>query len=305
VRIKALLFTSLFWLLTLTASAQPTFPKPNGYINDFADILDTNVEQELNTLVHDIESKTTAEIAVATVTSLNGMSVEEYANKMFKEWGIGKKGLDNGILVLIAPNERKMRIEVGYGLEPILPDGLAGEILRTQMTPRFKSNDYAGGIRGGLLQIATVLRVKHIVTPEERKRIAKLQQGPVWILIPFLAMFVGVGGVMFGISVRSKTVLGILIGLFFAGVPTLLGLSVAFWLATFMLIPVAAVTGGLGYRLGSNGSRGDGKWTFGGKGSGTGGSGFWSGSSSSSSSSGGSSSFGGGSSGGGGASGSW
>lgn len=290
--------------LSATLTAQ-SFPKPNGYINDFADILDDNVEQELNTLVHDIETRTTAEIAVATVRSLDGMSVEEYANRMFKQWGIGKKGLDNGILVLVAPNERKMRIEVGYGLEPILPDGLAGEIINTQMTPRFKNGDYAGGIRGGIRQIANILRVKHVVTPAERARIAKAQQGPTWVLVPFMAMFVAVGAVMFGIGWTTKSILAVLIGLVFGGFPFLISLSVEFWGSVLMLIPVAAIAGHFGMRHGRRISKDNEKWTFGGKGSGPGGSGFWSGSSHSSSSGGGSSSFGGGSSGGGGASGSW
>src|SRR5262245_36363925 len=97
-------------------------PKPTGPINDFAQVLDEATERELAALVKSVEDETTAEIAVATVTSLEGMSVEEYATRLFAEWGIGQKGKDNGVLVLVAPSERKTRIEVGYGLEPILPD---------------------------------------------------------------------------------------------------------------------------------------------------------------------------------------
>ena len=78
------------------------------------------------------------------------MSVEEYANRLFKEWGVGQAKQDNGVLVLVAPNEREMRIEVGYGLEGVLPDGLAGQIIRDDFTPRFRDNDYSGGIRDGV-----------------------------------------------------------------------------------------------------------------------------------------------------------
>ena len=305
--VRRVLLASLLILLTSVGALSQSFPKPTGYINDFADILDENAEQGLDVLVHKIESDTTAEVAVATVRSLDGMSVEEYANRMFKQWGIGKKGLDNGILVLVAPNERKMRIEVGYGLEGILPDGLAGEIVNEQMTPRFKTGDYAAGIRGGVSRIGALLRAKHIVTPEERARIAKAQRGPTWILVPFMGMFVAVGAVMVGIGWKTKSILAILIGLFFGGVPGLLSLSVEFWGSLFVLPLIAAAAGTFGIRHGRSISKDNEKWTFGGKGSGVGGSGFWSGSSSSSSSSGGggSSSFGGGSSGGGGASGSW
>ena len=94
-------------------------------------------------MLRDVEQQTTAEIAVVTVPSLDGMTVEEYASRLFKAWGIGKKGRDNGVLVLVAPTEHKMRIEVGYGLEAVLPDGLAGQIVRTECLPRFKEGDYA------------------------------------------------------------------------------------------------------------------------------------------------------------------
>ena len=97
-----------------------------------------------------LEQQTSSEIAVATVESLDGMSVEEYANRLFKEWGVGQAKQDNGVLVLVAPNEREMRIEVGYGLEGVLPDGLAGQVIRDDFTPRFRENDYSGGIRNGV-----------------------------------------------------------------------------------------------------------------------------------------------------------
>jgi uncharacterized protein len=87
----------------LGVSVFAAFPKPNGYINDFAGVLDASSRAELNALVRDTEQATTVEIAVATVTSLDGMTIEEYANRLFQEWGIGKKGSDNGVLLLVAP----------------------------------------------------------------------------------------------------------------------------------------------------------------------------------------------------------
>ena len=84
-------------------------------------------------------------MAVVTVPSLNGVPAEDYAVQLFKEWGIGQAKTDNGVLVLVAPNEREMRIEVGYGLEGILPDGLAGQIIRENFVPRFRDNDTTAG----------------------------------------------------------------------------------------------------------------------------------------------------------------
>jgi uncharacterized protein len=136
-------------LLVLPAAVRAEFPKPTGYVNDFAALLDAGARAELEALLRETEQATTAEIAVATVTSLDGLTVEEYANQLFQAWGIGQQANDNGVLVLVAPNEREMRIEVGYGLEPVLPDGLAGEIIRTEFLPQFKSGDYSAGIRQG------------------------------------------------------------------------------------------------------------------------------------------------------------
>ncbi len=103
---------------------------------------------------------------MATVPSLNGMSVEEYANKLFAEWGIGQKGKDNGVLVLVAPSERKIRIEVGYGLEPILPDGLAGSIIRDQFIPAFRKSDYQSGVLDGVRRVAAIVRRGQVVDRE-------------------------------------------------------------------------------------------------------------------------------------------
>lgn len=105
--------------------AQPDFPKPTGRVSDFAGVLDASSQAEIDRLLDDLERTTSSEVAVAVVRSLDGMSVEEYASRLFKAWGIGQAKQDNGVLVLVAPNERDIRIEVGYGLEGVLPDGLA------------------------------------------------------------------------------------------------------------------------------------------------------------------------------------
>jgi uncharacterized protein len=297
-------------LLVLPALALADFPAHSGYVNDFSRVLSETARIELDQLLRETEQQTTAEIAVAIVPSLDGMSVEEYANRLFHEWGIGKDKVDNGVLVLVAPNEREMRIEVGYGLEPVLPDGLAGEIIRTTFLPRFRNDDYEGGIRDGVARIAAVVKRKHVLTAEERAALAASDdEFPAeWILIPFLGLFVASGFFMLGTGAGSKTGFPILFGALFGGIPLVIALAVSF-VAAAVLGPIAAFMSVLGFRVGRRAPawvqqmRGESRTKNDGWVMGTSSDGSSSHSSSSSTSS--SDSFGGGSSGGGGASGRW
>ncbi len=299
------------WLLAAgLALAQAALPRPTGRVNDFAELLDASSRAALEQRLQEVETKTSSEIAVATVKSLDGMSIEEYANRLFKEWGVGQEKTDNGVLVLVAPNQREMRIEVGYGLEGVLPDGLAGEIRDQQFLPRFRDDDYAGGITAGVGRIADIVERNQVLTAEELARFNQSSDDvPVLVLVPFLGIFVAIGSFMVGLGLRTKAAFPILFGSFFSGLPMLMGLLVMFTVTLFTLAPFWLAMAAWGYRLG-----GRAKWrdTFrpgkggGGKG---GGSGWVMGGGSGGSSSGGSSSsgssFGGGSSGGGGASGRW
>ncbi|HWI16519.1 MAG TPA: TPM domain-containing protein [Vicinamibacterales bacterium] len=296
-------------LLSPTASAQ-SLPKPAGRVNDFANVIDPAVEAEIDRRLDQVEQQTSSEIAVATVESLAGMSVEEYANRLFKEWGVGQAKQDNGVLILVAPNEREMRIEVGYGLEGVLPDGLAGQVIRDNFTPRFRDGDYSGGIRDGLDRIATIVERQQVLTPEE---LAKFNQSsgddfPIWLLIPFFGVFVTIGFGMVGIGLRTKTGFPLLFGSFFGGMPLVMSLAFLGRLSLMTLLPWSLAMFVVGYRLGGRKSWRDAFRDSGGRGSGGSSSGWTMGNTSSGSSSGSSSSsssFGGGSSGGGGASGRW
>ncbi len=298
----------------LIATIGASFPTPQKYVSDNADVITAPVRQAINGTLRSLETDTTVEVAVVTVQSLDGMTVEDYANRLFKEWGIGKKGADNGVLVLVAPSERTMRVEVGYGLEPILPDGLAGEVIRTRFTPAFKGGDYSGGINAGVERIAEIIRTRHIVTAAERKALAAAAEDrpPALLTIPFFGVFVGIGGFMLGAGFASKTFFPLMFGGLFGGLPFLMTLVPFFNAWPTVQLAIALVAGVLGYQRGGSAfvvtktsarrhrSRlGGSGWTWGADSSGSGGS---SGSSSSSSSGG---SYGGGSSGGGGASGSW
>jgi uncharacterized protein len=156
---KAFLLVFIFvWSVWVgVCSASPVLSRASGYVNDSARLLSSTAKQQLETFLTNVEKRSSAEIAVVTVKSLNGVSIEEYAVTLFEKWGIGKKGKDNGVLFLVATDERKMRIEVGYGLEGALPDGLAGEIRDTYILPYFKNGNFVQGIFEGTYAIAAVI----------------------------------------------------------------------------------------------------------------------------------------------------
>jgi uncharacterized protein len=126
-------------------------------VHDFAGLLSPAQRAELETIARDVERKTTAQISIVTVQSLDGLSVDEYANELFKAWGIGHQKVNNGVLFLIAPNERRVRIEAGYGIEPLLTDSVCGEIQDQHVVPRFKEGDYPAGILAGTRTLADIM----------------------------------------------------------------------------------------------------------------------------------------------------
>ena len=304
-------------LLAVSAIAPvvAALPKPQGVVTDLAGVLTPAARAEAESRIREVEQKSTAEIAVATVPSLDGLSVEEYATRLFNEWGSGKKATDTGVLILVAPTERAMRSVVGYGLEPILPDGLAGDVIRTDALPAFRNGDYAGGIVATVGRVASIIEANHIVTDEERARLAASAEDrpPALLTTPFFGLFIAIGALAVGVGLRARAVSPILFGGFFGGIPFLMSLVPFFNASRLILGPFALGMLVLGYVKGgkkswmdaargttprhSGSERGRSGWVMGGSPSSSSSRG------SSSSSSGGS--FGGGSSGGGGASGRW
>jgi len=145
------LLSILFLLVGITVLAQEpvrVVPKPAaGYIvYDGAGVLDSEQEKLLNDQLVSLDNTTSNQIAVATIKTLDGGNLEEVANATFREWGIGTAKKNNGVLILIVTDDRKIRIEVGYGLEGAIPDGVAGSIIRNDMRPYFKQGDYYHGI---------------------------------------------------------------------------------------------------------------------------------------------------------------
>jgi uncharacterized protein len=143
-------------LLFLAASAfAQSLPKPTGYINDFAGVLSPEMKSQLEALSTEVKEKTGAEVAVAIVKSLDGEPVEAYANQLAEQWGVGDEN-DRGALLLLAIQDRGLRLEVGYGLESILTDGMAGEVL-DQVTPYLGRGDFDGGVRVGVARVAQII----------------------------------------------------------------------------------------------------------------------------------------------------
>jgi uncharacterized protein len=133
------------------------FPPLTGRIVDAANIISQAVSDRITAKLASLESKSGIQLVVATVKSLDGDEIEPYANALFRAWGLGEKDKNNGVLLIVAPNERKVRIEVGYGLEGTLTDALSKIIITNAMAPRFKLGDYGGGIERGVDDIITVL----------------------------------------------------------------------------------------------------------------------------------------------------
>jgi uncharacterized protein len=122
--------------------AADPFPKPKGLVNDFANVISPQYEQKLTQLTGELLKKTEVPVVVVTMPDIGGEDYNEYANRLYEAWGIGRKGDDRGVLVFVTLKERKMRIETGYGLEGIIPDGLAGEIRDKYMIPYLKQDRF-------------------------------------------------------------------------------------------------------------------------------------------------------------------
>lgn len=251
---------------------------PSEYINDEANILTPEQKQTLNNLVNDFQSQTGNEIAVLIIPELKNETIEGQAVKTFEEWGIGKKGQDNGVLLLVSINDRKLRIEVGYGLEGVLTDLKSNQIIRDVITPEFKNGNYFSGIEKGLQGIIGVISGDtSILTPE--KPVITISEN----LIGFIVFF---GYLIFVIIARTKSwwlggVIGAILGIWFGSLISvvifaIIGLVIDFILSKLGQNPVFIHTLNAISRASSRSSGGSSFGGFGGGRSGGGGSsGSW------------------------------
>jgi uncharacterized protein len=161
-----------FFALATPAAAQ-TFPPLTGRVVDQAHLLSPEQVQDLTSKSAALESQKGAQFVVATVNSLEGRPIEDYGYQLGRAWGIGQKGKDNGVILLVAPNEHKVRIEVGYGATPYITDAMSGLIIRENIIPQFKQNDYGGGIEAGA---DAIIKQMSLSPDEAQKNIAAAEQ---------------------------------------------------------------------------------------------------------------------------------
>ncbi|MFZ5995122.1 MAG: TPM domain-containing protein [Thermodesulfobacteriota bacterium] len=159
--LKAARFFLFLFFLSFVVYIQPafavTYPRHKGPVNDFARVLSPVHADQINHLAQELWQKTGTGLVVVTLPDLGGSDIETYATGLYEDWGIGKKGEDRGVLILLAQKERRVRIETGYGVEGILPDGLVGQILDDYVIPWFKRGDFSQGLLNGSLAIAQIV----------------------------------------------------------------------------------------------------------------------------------------------------
>jgi uncharacterized protein len=263
-------------------------PSLTGRIVDSAHLLPADRAASLSAELASHEQRTGNQVALLTLPSLEGEPLEEFSHRVATTWQLGQKGTDNGVLVLVVPGDRKVRIEVGYGLEGTLTDAKASRIIREEMTPRFRSGDFAGGIAAGVK--AVLGTIEGTYTPPERKAVPAGNATENALGILFLAVVVGI----LTAAIVGHHWKGSSTGSVMAFVLALSsGLILAFVAAVIVLIVAMALTGMSGGRQSAYRGFGGG-WGGSGFGEFSGGGGF-----------GGGFSGGGGGFGGGGASGSW
>ena len=150
-------FLAVLLVTALPASADLRLPELTGRVVDLANVLSPETEASLTEQLAAHEQRTSNQVIVATVSSLQGYDIERFANELFRAWGLGQKDRNNGVLLLVAPNEREVRIEVGYGLEGTLTDALSADIIQNRILPDFRDGDLAGGIARGVDSILAAI----------------------------------------------------------------------------------------------------------------------------------------------------
>ena len=271
-------FSAILWILlgaAMWVAAEPVASlRPTNYVNDFAGVLDAATQARLNDLCRQVDQKAQAQIAVVTVKSVDGQDVVSYSVALYQKWGIGKKGTDRGVLILLATQDHKYWTTVGYGLEGILPDGKVGGFGR-EMVPLLRNGDYGGAVTLTTSRVASVIAQDAGVTLDNQPRLAAPRQQPesggLWVVVVVIFVLI-VGGIL---------------RVIFTGITGGRGSGGSgFWSGLLWSILLSNMGSGRGGGGGFGGGFGGGGFGGGGDGGGFGG-------------------FGGGSTGGGGAGGSW
>ena len=195
-------FVAFFVLLT-PAWAAPKFPALTGRVVDDAHILSDATKADLDQKLGGLEQKTSRQLVVVTIPSLQGYEISDYGYQLGRAWGIGQAKLNNGLLLIVAPTEHKVRIEVGYGLEPIMTDAFSSVIIQSQILPKFRSGDFNGGVEAG---VDALIQQLSLDPSEAEKRAAAAAQphrgqsqgNPLFALIVIIFVFIALSRVFGG-----------------------------------------------------------------------------------------------------------
>jgi uncharacterized protein len=286
----SLLLIGVLLLATLSLAAE--LPQLSSYVNDYAGLLSPGAARQLEAELAAFEQSDSTQIVVLAVPSLGGWNIEEYSIAVVEKWQPGQKGKDNGVLLLIAKEDRKMRIEVGRGLEGKLTDLVSGRIIRNEIQPPFKAGNFDAGVSAGVHAIMKSVRGEYQAEPARDLRHGRKGANPIFTLLVFVmvaAVFLGGMSRVLG-GVAGAVGLPIAAALSFSGISLLLlGLLAVVGFLAGLFLSFVFGSGGGGFGGPFFGGFGGG-WGGGGFGGGSGGGGF---------------SGGGGSFGGGGASGDW
>jgi uncharacterized protein len=212
-------FVFAFFVYSPAYAAEPNFPPLSGRVVDQANILSADARATLTTKLKDLEEKSGIQLVVATVSSLEGLEIEPYANALFRTWKLGEAKKNNGVLLLIAPKEHRVRIEVGYGLEGTLTDATSKIIIANAIAPRFKAGDFTGGVTRGVDDIITTLTTDS-ADWQKRPVLRSEVEAPalIGLAVPFLVFAIfafifirlvyqqgGLGRALFYILLNSRT----------------------------------------------------------------------------------------------------
>ncbi len=221
----ASLFLVALATIPVVAFAYVSPGKPSGFVNDFAGMMQPQERVRLEQKLSAFASSTSNEIAIVTIKSLDGDTIENYAAKLFEEWKIGKAKKDNGVLLLIARDDRQMRIEVGYGLEGALTDAQSYWIIQNQLVPSFKTGDYYQGIDSAVNQIMAATKGEYVPSSSPQEEQAMNVLFEYWYFIPLMFIWLASvlgrskswwgGGILGGIV---GIIIGFIKGFLFIGV---------------------------------------------------------------------------------------
>ena len=194
IRAASTLLIFLLILATPGLASEPKFPPLTGRVVDEAGVLDSRTVGELTLMLADHERDTGQQVVVVTLRSLQGYTIEDYGYQLGRHWGIGQKGANNGALLIVAPKEHKVRIEVGYGLEGTLTDAISSTIIQNYILPSFKRGDYSAGIVAGTTSILSVLGGNSLSPPPPPPQPLTFWQGPWEIVVIWGLLFFGAWG---------------------------------------------------------------------------------------------------------------